>query len=224
VALASSLDELQGVDSVDDLTPEQKQVVLQAAGLEVATIGEIDDPDLAQEAALLASRTEDLGPWRYLEASDPTRGEAQASVDAYLVEEDVFAAGEYLPQQFGAFVVDGKPQLEENANFFDRILHTLNETILHPTFDNEYIVVQVRGTLDQATLPGQPPPVATVDEEAPLVSVIMERNRGGPFPAFFSGLRFTPAMFTVFSGLLFALLAWNMHVRDERETRLRAAA
>ena len=186
-------------------------------------VGDIPDPDLAQEAALVASRQYELGDWRYLESSDPTRGEAQASVDAYLVEEDVFAAGEYLPEQFGAFIIDGKPQLKEDANMVDRVLHTLNETILHPTFADEYIVMQVRGTLDQATLPGQPPPTATVDEEAPLVSVIMQRNRGGPFPAFFSGLRFTPAMFTVFSGLIFALLAWNLHVRDEREARIRAA-
>jgi hypothetical protein len=84
--------------------------------------------------------------------------------------------------------------------------------------------VQARASLKQPTLPGQPPPVAKVDPAAPLVSVVMERNRGGPVPAVFSGLRFTPAMFAIFNGLIFAILAFNLHLRDKRETDIRAAA
>jgi hypothetical protein len=66
--------------------------------------------------------------------------------------------------------------------------------------------------------------VAEVDPDEPLVNVIMQRDRGGPVPALFSGLRFTPAMFTLFNGLVFAALAWNMHVRDQRQAEIRAAA
>lgn len=198
----------------------------QAAELlaEAATVGEIDDQDLAQEAALVASRDLDVGEWRYLVTSDAIRGEAQAAVDAFLVEEGVFEPGGYVADQFGAFTIDGKPVLEENANIFERVVHFFDETVLNPTHGEELIVVQVQGAIDQPTLPGQAPPVPTVDPDAPLVSVIMQRDRGGPLPALFSGLRFTPAMFTVFSGLIFAALAWNMHVRDERESKIRAAS
>ena len=191
---------------------------------EATDVAGITDPDVAQEAALLASRDRQLGDWRYLEASDPIRGEAQASVDAYLIEEGVFKAGGYVPERFGSFIHDGKPVLAENPGLIRRVSHTLNESILHPYFRPEYIVMQVRASKLQPTLPGQPPPVATADTEAPLVSVIMERNRGGPVPALFSGLRFTPAMFTVFTGLIFAILAWNLHLRDKREESIRAAA
>lgn len=191
---------------------------------EAGVVADIPDPDVAQEAALVASRSRDLADWRYLEASDPIRGEAQASVDAYLIEEGVFKAGGYVPERFGSFIRDGKPILVENPSMIRRVTHTLNESILHPYFRSEYIVMQVRAAKAQATLPGQPPPVAAADPEAPLVSVIMERNRGGPVPALFSGLRFTPAMFSVFTGLIFAILAWNLHLRDKREESIRAAA
>lgn len=209
------------LDRIDD--PEARD---RAAGLlaSAATVGDIADQDLAQDAALVASRELDLEGWRYLVTSDGIRGEAQASVDAFLVEEGVFGTGEFLSSQFGAFTIDGKPVLKEDANVIERITHTINETVFNPTFDSELIVVQVQGTTDQPTLPGQAPPVATVDPDAPVISVVMERDRGGPFPAYFSGLRFTPAMFAIFSGLVFAALTWNMHVRDQREAAVRAAA
>ncbi|MDH3679783.1 MAG: hypothetical protein OEV40_07520 [Acidimicrobiia bacterium] len=214
------------IDNGDPDDPENTAALARADALlaEASTIADIDDQDLAQEAALLASRELELDDWRYLVASDAVRGEAQAAVDAFLVEEGVFEAGDYVPDQFGAFTRDGKPVLKEDANVIDRVLHTLNETFLHPVQDAELIVVQVQGATNRPTLPGQPPPVAAVDSAAPLVSIVMERDRGGPLPAFFSGLRFTPAMFTVFSGLIFAALAWNMHVRDQRESKIRTAA
>ncbi len=204
----------------DEATRDKATAELAAA----ETVADIPDPDVAQEAALVASRERDLADWRYLEASDPIRGEAQASVDAFLVEEGVFKTGGYVPERFGAFIRDGKPVLAENPGIVRRVAHTLNESVLHPYFQAEYIVMQVRAAQAQAALPGQPPPVAAADTEAPLVSVIMERDRGGPVPALFSGLRFTPAMFSVFTGLIFAILAWNLHLRDKREESIRAAA
>ncbi|MEM7337969.1 MAG: hypothetical protein AAF467_04925 [Actinomycetota bacterium] len=205
-------------ENADNLTAVER------AMSQANTVGDVPDVDVAQAAALVASRDLDLGEWRYLLSSDAVRGEAQASADAILVEEGVFEAGGYVPEQFGAFIIDGKPILDENANQFDRVVHFFNETVLNPFFDEELVVVQVRGAIPQVTLPGQAPPVATVDQTAPLVSVIMERDRGGPIPSLFSGLRFTPAMFTLFNGLVFAALAWNLHVRDQREAKIREAA
>ena len=188
------------------------------------SVAEITDADLAQHAALVASRSLELDDWRYLVASDGSRGEAQASVDAFLVSEHLFAPGEYLPRPFGAFILDGKPVLKENASMVDRVVHTFNETVLNPVYSEELMAVQVQAVVRQATLPGQPPPVAQIDPDAPLVTVIMERDRGGPVPQLFSGLRFTPAMFTLFNGLIFAVLAWNLHLRDRRTDKIRAAA
>ena len=183
-----------------------------------------DDPDQAQVLALERSRQVDLGDWRYLTTADSIRGEAQASADAFLVEEGVFGSGEYLPLQFGGFTAGGKPVLEDDPNVIDRIVHFFDETFLHPVHTEELIVLQVQEVVAEPALPGQPPPVAQIDPQAPLVSVIMERDRGGPFPGLISGLRFTPFMFTVATGLLFAVFAWSLHGRDRRQAEVRTAA
>lgn len=215
-------------DVLNSITDAKEKATAATKLQGTSTVSSVSDPDLAQQAALDASRQLQTGKWRYLSTSNPIRGEAQASVDAFLVADKVFGnsttTSSYVPEQFGAFFLDGKPPLKDNPNVFDRVWHTVDETVFHPWFNHEFIVMQVRGAQKQVTLPGQPPPVAKVDPNAPLVSIIMERNREGPMPAFFSGLRFTPAMFTVFSGLIFALLAFNLHVRDKREAEIRAAA
>ncbi|MFV0257016.1 MAG: hypothetical protein ACK5PP_01015 [Acidimicrobiales bacterium] len=210
--------------TLDRITDPNIKAVAEEELASAAAVGDIAEPDVAQEAALVASRQYNLDGWRYLEASDPIRGEAQASADAFLVENGVFVAGEYVPSQFGAFIVDGKPILEENPTMIERVVHTVTETVAHPSFDSEYIVIQAQAAVNQPTLPGQPPPVAEVDTEAPVVSVVMLRDRGGPFPALFSGLRFRPAMFTITCGILFALLAFWLNNRDERQAEIRASS
>jgi hypothetical protein len=53
--------------------------------------------------------------------------------------------------------------------------------------------------------------------------VVMERDRGGPIPALISGHRFTPFMFTLFSLIVFAVLAAALQGRDKREAEVRAS-
>ncbi len=215
-------------DSDDGLLFSEIEGVPDLAGV-VLTAPGIDDPDAAQAAALEQSETIDLGDWRYLPTSDSVRGEAQAAADALLLEEGVYEAGEYLPLQFGGFTRGGKPALEidDDANPIaeqvSRVGHFFNETFLHPTHSQELMVIQTQAIVPKPTLPGQPPPLAEIDPEAPLISVVMERDRGGPIPSIISGLRFTPAMFTIFNGLVFAVLAWALHNRDRREAEIRAA-
>ena len=36
------------------------------------------------------------------------------------------------------------------------------------------------------------------------------------------GLRFTPLMFTVASGVIFALFLWSLQIREKREALIRA--
>ncbi len=215
-------------DSDDGVLFSQIEGVPELAGVALSADG-IDDPDEAQAAALEQSLGIEMGDWRYLPTSDSTRGEAQAAADAHLLEEHVYEAGEYLPLQFGGFTRGGKPILEidDGANFFaeqfSRVGHFFNETFLHPTHSQELMVIQTQAIVAKPSLPGQPPPVAEIDPDAPLISVVMERDRGGPIPNIISGLRFTPFMFTVFNGLVFAVLAWALHNRDRREAEIRAA-
>jgi hypothetical protein len=186
-----------------------------------------DDPDTAQNEAVAYSKDNEdlLNGWRYLATSDPVRGEAQASVDEHLVTEGVFnSTGDYVPLQFGAYVIGGKPLLKDDANNLDRVIHTIDTMTLHAVHPEELIIMQVQGTVEQPTLPGQAPPVATADDEKSVVNVVMRRNRGGPVPALFGGLRFTPAMFAIFNGVIFALLTWTLHVRGKREFEIRAGA
>jgi len=216
-------------DSDDGLLFSEVEGAPDLAGVMLSADG-IDDPDAAQLAALEQSRTLDIGDWRYLPTSDSIRGEAQASADAILVEEHVYEAGEYLPLQFGGFTRGGKPVLEidEDANWVEaqvsRVGHFFDETFLNPAHSQELMVIQTQAIIAKPSLPGQPPPVAEIDPDAPLVSVVMERDRGGPIPSIISGLRFTPAMFTVVNGLVFLVLVWSLHNRDRREAEIRAAA
>lgn len=210
-------------DNDDGLLFSEIEVAQGLAGADVSV--DNPDPDAAQVEALEKAKTTELNGWRYLSTSDGIRGEAQASADQFLIEEEVYdESSDYLALQFGGFTTGGKPILDEDANTLDRIGHFFSETFLHPTHSDEWIIIQARAIITKPTLAGEAPPVAEVDPDAPLVSVIMLRDRGGPFPSIISGLRFTPFMFTVATGLLFAVFAWALHNRDRRQDQIRAAA
>ena len=62
--------------------------------------------------------------------------------------------------------------------------------------------------------PGEAPPPATPDDEAEIVTVVLQRNLGTK--------RLIPALFTIFSGILFAVFAWMLHSRDKLAMQTRA--
>ena len=72
----------------------------------------------------------------------------------------------------------------------------------------EYSVVQLQAIDAQAliTQEGEAPPFPVVDEDAPIISVVMVRELGN--------LRFPPAMVTLGSLLIFTALAYMLHLRD----------
>ncbi len=201
-----------------------------------------DDPDIAQAQAVafVLDNQDEFDGWRYLSTSNPSRGEATSLAGEYLAEFEIYeGAGDYLPLQFGAYNTGGKPPLDPaiDANdpdknqwvetFTDapaRVLHKLDTVTLNAIHSQELMVIQVQGIVEQPTLPGQAPPVARVDPEKPIYNVVMERDRGGPLPWLFGGLRFTPAMFTIFNGLLFAVFCYALHVRDKHEAEILANA
>lgn len=185
---------------------------------------ESDDPDERQREVYEFGKehSDQLANWRYLVTSDPIRGEAQSSADVYLGSQHVFeSSADYVPLAFGGFTTGGKPALKDEANIVDRVLHKLGSIFVHPFHSEELIAIQVQEIVHAPTLPGQAPPPAVADTEEAVYTVIMERERGGPAPWLFGGLRFVPAMFALFNGILFALFAWTTHIRDKREMEIR---
>lgn len=192
---------------------------------QIIVVDGTDDPDQAQTDALRMTEEGDvdIGDWEYLVTSDALRGEAQAAADTFIVENEIFASGEYLPLQFGGYGYGGKEKRPVDGNLAEQGWHKV-KTSLQVKHPDKYMAIQVRPTIEQATLPGQAPPVAAVDDEAQLVTIIMKLDRGGPFPSFISGLRFVPIVFTLANLALFAACALALHNRDRREAEIRNAA
>lgn len=200
-----------------------------------------DDPDRQQADALEIARDNPglLAEWRYLTVSDPQRGEASASAEEFLIEEGVYdATTDFIPLTFDAYNIGGKPRLNPSIveddegksawveSFTDlptRVWHKVDTTVIHFWHPQELVVIQFQGVVNEPTLPGEAPPVAAADDSKATVSVVMERDRGGPIPALVGGQRFTPFMFALFNGILFAVISWVLHIRDRREQAIRAA-
>ena len=182
-----------------------------AARLANVTIGQVieADPDLA------AQYDDALDGWELLPVSDRQRGDASASADAFLGPDGrgLFdSSSEYLLRD--VFSVGGKPRLPENPDRWDRIWNEIRNTVefQHPT---HYAVVMVQPVVPVEAVPGEAPPPPELDEDQPVISVVMVRNLGDK--------RFPAAMTTLFSTLLFVLFAWMLHRRDARITEARAA-
>lgn len=187
----------------------------------------VTDPDERNQLALAAfgDIEDDLGGWRLLPPGDQSRGEAQATADQILTEQGVFEdSGDFIPLEYGAFDIGGKDEIEPDANALERVWHWIRTSILQPLHPQHLAVIQVQRAESQFVEPGQAPPLPVPDADAPVISVIMERDMGGPIPQLIGGRRFTPLMFTLFSAIVFAVLAVTLHNRDKRETAIRAQA
>lgn len=181
-----------------------------------------EDAEERQEQAVAYASDQDLAGWSYLAASNPKRGEAQSSAEAFLLEELIYGGtDEYVILQLGAFGIGGKPGLDDDPSAVERAWNKIRTTVI-PWHPEELVAIQVQGAVAQPLLPGQAPPLPMIDEQAPVTTVIMSRDRGGPIPSLMSGERFTPLVFAIFNGILFAVLAFLLHVRDQREMAVRA--
>jgi hypothetical protein len=78
-----------------------------------------------------------------------------------------------------------------------------------------YAVVQVQAVEEQETVLGEAPPTPVLDEDAPLISIILVRDLGDK--------RFPAAMTTISCTFLFGLFAWMLHRRDIVIARVRTA-
>lgn len=171
----------------------------------LAELSEEDPEELEQVEAELEEATDG---WRFMPASDPSRGEAEATVSAQLPECSTCSFGIEGPSDYlvlGAFETGGKEGLPEDPTRWDRIKEQVVSafTIKNP---ERYAIVQVQKVIPQEPEPGQAPPTPEVDPDQPVISVVMLRDIGDR--------RFPAAMITIGSTLIFALLCWVLHQRE----------
>lgn len=155
-----------------------------------------------------------LNGWEIMNTGEA--GEAQSTAGAAILERDGFEFDSQAEFRFlDAFREGGKPRLnreiDQDCTFcgdnLRRGWHWIANSarIKNPP---EYAVVQLQAIDAEALIvqEGQAPPFPSVDEDAPIISIVMIRDLGN--------LRFPPAMVTLGSLLIFTALAYMLHLRD----------
>jgi len=209
------------IEAANDALPDDDPRKLDEAGVEEAVEAAITREEAKLDQLTLSSLAathpqviewaEDNGylvldDWNLLSSAEA--GEAAASAEAALLDEGYFdAPGDFLV--LDTFQQGGKDQ-REGDSAWDRITHRVEST-LQVTHPPNYAVVQVQEVVEKEQEPGKPPPLAEWDPQADTVSVVMIRDLGNE--------RLVPALIAVGSGLIFAALAYSLHVRDQRVRR-----
>jgi hypothetical protein len=178
--------------------------------------GEMNELDQDAFEDLRVELEPNLDGWMLLPESNPSFGEAKATVDEYFAanpDEELGLAGAADYVTVYSFETGGKDGLPDNPNRFDRLSTKFKSTfwqVQHPT---HYAIIQIQPVIEQETEPGEAPPAPEADTSQPVVSVIMERNLGD--------VRFPGAMLTIFSGLMFGATILMLHRRDLRSAEAR---
>lgn len=157
-----------------------------------------------------------LGGWKILPESNPSFGEAKATVDEYFAEHKdeelgLEGAEDYIPTY--SFERGGKKTLPDNPSRWDRVVKKLRSTFVELKHPTHYAIIQVQPVIEQTATPGEPPPKPEGDPDKPVVSVIMQRDLGD--------VRFPGAMLTLFAGIMFGALCIELHRRDQRVAEVR---
>lgn len=181
-------------------------------------VSDLDEDGVAD----LSEQIEDETGWKLLPESNPSFGEAKATVDEYITENPLPNVGDEElggvdgPSKYVtvySFERGGKERLPQDPDRLDRITKFFKSTFVELTHPPHYAVIQVQPVVPAETEPGQPPPIPEADEDQPVISVVMERNLGD--------VRFPGAMLTIFSGIVFGVLCMQLHVRDRRVAEAR---
>jgi hypothetical protein len=151
--------------------------------------------DATKAAAVVSKSLVDDG-WKMLEESDPARGQAVASADEIIqIEAEEFAAGEYVAVNVYDKGGERYPKIGESIDFI---------AFRH---NPRYAIVEIAPLLEQRMEPGRAPARAQIDTTKPHRYVVMIRDLGAKRqPAFLIALG---------SGLIFFLLCWLLHRREE---------
>jgi hypothetical protein len=203
------------------------------AGLDLAGIEEahdldtstLPDADELKELDIDAAREVDeqekeaLGGWVLLPESNPSFGEAKATVDEHFVESpdeqlEIDSADDYITLY--SFQRGGKETLPQDPSRMDRIVTKLKTTFWQIQHPPRYAIIQLQPVIPDEQKPGQAPPTPRPDRDKPVVSVIMSRDLGD--------VRFPGAMLTIFSGAMFLATLLMLHRRDLEVARARGLA
>ena len=177
---------------------------------------ELNDLDAERYAEVVDEVEPTLSGWELLPESNPSFGEAKATVDEYLVEhplEDLEVAGAADVISTYSFERGGKEGLPDDPDRLDRIVTKLRSTFWELRHPPHYAIIQVQPVIEQELVAGEAPPTPEPDPSKPVVSVVMERNLGD--------VRFPAAMLTIFSGVMFAVTISMLHRRDLRVAEVR---
>jgi hypothetical protein len=186
--------------------------------VELPSPEELSEMTVGQFEAAAAEVEPELSDWKLIAPSDPSRGEAQATVDEYLTSGEypgIDSTDDYVAQY--AFETGGKPERTSDGWFgraADKVARSVR--ITHPP---HYAIIQVcpstAETRAEAAEAGQAPPTPTCDQNADKVNIVLVRDLGQQ--------RLPVALFTIGSGLIFALLCYMLHVRDRVVAEHRSA-
>lgn len=159
---------------------------------------------------------EQLGGWRILPESDSRRGETVAASDAILIS-SVGSASTGFAASSDYYVEDvyyygGKESTEPLPGGAKRsplsaAWHRV-ESIFQLKNPTLYAAVTLKKAKSFPADPSTAPPPAQPRDDVSTVTVLLERNLGNK--------RAIPALFTVITGLMFAMFAWLLHLRDQR--------
>ncbi len=179
---------------------------------------ELKDPVLGDlvmvDEPLLDSVNDQLAPWEIIPTSNKYTGETQSVVAEVLGPEDeaLFeSAGDYVV--INSYLTGGKARRTDDS-IVGRVKYKITSAL---TFKNEpfYAAVQLQAVIPQETKPGQAPPLPVANPDAPVYTVVLERDRGA--------LRLPAISFTFFSTVVFGVCCVMLHNRDKLATAQRAA-
>jgi len=172
-------------------------------------------PDLVEEE--IGGIIPDLDGWVVMTTGEA--GEAQTAAGDAILESDAFDFEAQTEFKFlDAFRVGGKPKLVDINRDNDLkctfcvdnlergwLWISNSARIKNPT---EYAIVQIQAIDEEALIveEGQAPRFPVLDQDEPIVSVVMVRELGN--------LRFPPAMITLGSLFIFTALVYMLHLRD----------
>lgn len=188
----------------------------------VLDTSQLPDPDELRDLepdaydAVIEDVEPTLNGWTVLSESNPSFGEAKATVDEHFVAEPdeelgLKSAADYVTVY--SFERGGKDDLPDDPSRIDRITHKLKTTFWQIQHPPRYAIIQVQPVREQEVVPGERPPTPVADPSKPVVSVIMERDLGD--------VRFPGAMLTIFSGGMFLATLLMLHRRDLRVAEVR---
>lgn len=158
-----------------------------------------------------------FGDWRLMSVAQA--GEAQAQASSDVLSSGLFTAASEF-KFLDAYDRGGKPirDIPADAGWVEehwiRVKHKVG-TIINFRHPVHHAVVQLQAVNEVETAPGQAPPRPTVDPNEPVISVIMTRDLGN--------VRFPPFMVALGSLIIFLVLCYLLHVRDQDAAERRKA-